>query len=77
MPLLAELVSLYDDRCYKDFAPTELFFDLAATRPSRVLESRTAEKKSCSDHSAVVYLVGHESQTSVLAACSLSGDASF
>jgi hypothetical protein len=24
MPLLSELISLYNNRCYKDFAPTEL-----------------------------------------------------
>src|SRR5215471_15102906 len=36
-----------------------------------------AKRKSCSSSSGLVYLVGHESKTSVLASCSVPGDASF
>jgi hypothetical protein len=77
MPLLTELVAFYVDRSYKYFAPTELFSDLAATGSGYFIRLQTAEKKSCSDGSRVVYLVRHDSKTSHLAPCSLPGNASF
>jgi len=40
-------------------------------------ETTAPERKSCSDGSGVVYLVGNDAKTSLLAPSSLPGDASF
>ena len=77
MPLLAELVAFYVERYYKNFASPELFFDRVPVGLERVLKSQKARKEIFSDRSAAVYLVGHDSKTSLLAPRSLSGDASF